>query len=166
MPWIEFTTFEDDVLARIKFVLTDNIEIEQELMSIPSTSIKLPMEYYDMLSQGLKKAKIHFNGNIFDAMVEGITTDPETQTIDVNLSHLIKTWDFRQIPTNKAVKAKKLQDVLKDKDFIYDDSWTLSVDDDAKEEEIDYVYSRQGKLEALTQTMELTQDLWWRVRLD
>ena len=166
MPWIEFTTFEDNVLARIKFVLEDTIEINQELMSVPSTSIKMPMEYYDILSQGLKKAKIYFNGNIFDAMVDGITTEPESQTIDVNLSHIIKTWDFRQIPTNKAVKSKKLDDVLKDKDFIYDNSWVISIDDEAKEEEIDYVYSRQGKLEALTQTMELTQDLWWRVRLD
>ena len=28
---------------------------------------------------------------------------------------------------------------------------------------IDYVYSRQNKLEALTKTCELTDDIWWRV---
>lgn len=58
----------------------------------------------------------------------------------------------------------KLQDIYNDKNFAYP-GWSIDFQDGAEERMIDYVYSRQNKLEALTQTMELTDDLWWRVGL-
>lgn len=166
MPWIEILTFDGVVQARLKLVLNDSIEIDEELMSVPTTSLTLPAEYYGMCANGLKCMKIHFNGNVYDGIIFGVDTNKEDETIDVTLTHLASSWDFRQVPTNKAVKALPIPDIYKDKDFIYDDSWTFEFDDTAKEETIDYVYSRQGKLEAITQTIELTQDLWWRIPLN
>ena len=58
----------------------------------------------------------------------------------------------------------KLQDIYDDKNFAYP-GWAIDFQDGSEERMIDYVYSRQNKLEALTQTMELTDDLWWRVGL-
>lgn len=166
MPWLEITTFENAVLARVKYILNDSIDIDEELMSVPTTQLTLPIEYYDILAHGLKKIKIHFNGNIFDGIVFGIKQNNEEETIDVSLTHCATCWDFRQVPTNKAMKEKSIPDIYKDKDFIYDNTWTLNYDDNAKDTMIDYVYSRQGKLEALTQTMNLTEDLWWRIPLN
>ena len=166
MPWLEITTFEDEVLARLKYVLNDSIEIDEELMSVPTTQITLPIEYYDLVAHGLKKIKIHFNGNIFNGIVFGVDTNNEDETIDISLTHFASSWNFRQVPTNKAIKAKKIPDIYKDDDFVYDKTWTFNYDDVAKEEEIDYVYSRQGKLDALTQTMNLTDTLWWRIPLN
>lgn len=60
--------------------------------------------------------------------------------------------------------ADKLQDIYNDKNFAYP-GWQIEFEDGAGDRMIDYVYSRQNKLEALTQTMELTEDLWWRVGL-
>lgn len=58
----------------------------------------------------------------------------------------------------------KLEDIYNDKNFAYP-GWQIDFLDGSENQMIDYVYSRQNKLEALTQTMELTDDLWWRVDL-
>lgn len=58
----------------------------------------------------------------------------------------------------------KLQDIYDDKNFAYP-GWLIDFQDGSENQMIDYVYSRQNKLEALTQTMELTDNLWWRVGL-
>ena len=59
--------------------------------------------------------------------------------------------------------ADDLADIYADTNFAYP-GWVLNFSDHAKEQTIDYVYSRQDKLDALTQTMELTEDLFWRVK--
>ena len=56
-----------------------------------------------------------------------------------------------------------LADIYADTNFAYP-GWVLNFSDHALEQTIDYVYSRQNKLDALTQTMELTEDLFWRVK--
>ena len=60
--------------------------------------------------------------------------------------------------------ADKLEDIYNDKNFAYP-GWEIDFKDSSGSQVIEYVYSRQNKLEALTRTMELTQDLWWRVGL-
>lgn len=56
----------------------------------------------------------------------------------------------------------KLEDIYHDMNFAYP-GWQIDFQDDSATRMIDYVYSKQNKLEALTQTVELTDDLWWRV---
>lgn len=56
----------------------------------------------------------------------------------------------------------ELEDVYADMNFAYP-GWVIEYSEDAKKFIVDYVYSRQDKLDALTKTMELTPDLFWRV---
>ena len=58
--------------------------------------------------------------------------------------------------------ADKLLDIYNDTNFAYP-GWQIEWLNGAENRYIDYVYSKQNKLEALTQTVELTEDLWWRV---
>ena len=58
----------------------------------------------------------------------------------------------------------QIGDIYNDANFAYP-GWQIDFQDDSDSQMIDYVYSRQNKLEALTQTMELTENLWWRVGL-
>lgn len=58
----------------------------------------------------------------------------------------------------------KIEDTYNDKNFAYP-GWNIDYQDGG-DHMIDYVYSRQNKLDALTQTMELTDDLFWRVGLE
>ena len=55
-----------------------------------------------------------------------------------------------------------LEDIYNSMEFAYP-GWNIEFQGDAGDEMIDYVYSKQNKLEALTQTMELTDNLFWRV---
>lgn len=56
----------------------------------------------------------------------------------------------------------KLSDIYNDMNFAYP-GWQIDWQDGSGSRTIDYVYSRQNKLEALTKTVELTDDLFWRV---
>lgn len=56
----------------------------------------------------------------------------------------------------------QISDIYNDNNFAYP-GWNIDYQDDSGTTTIDYVYSRQNKLEALTKTMELTEDLFWRV---
>lgn len=55
-----------------------------------------------------------------------------------------------------------LGDIYSDTNMAYA-GWAFDWQDDSEDRLIDYVYSKQNKLEALTKTMELTPDLFWRV---
>lgn len=56
----------------------------------------------------------------------------------------------------------QLEDIYNDMNFAYP-GWRIDYQDESESTLIDYVYSRQNKLDALTKTMELTEDLFWRV---
>ena len=57
----------------------------------------------------------------------------------------------------------ELADIYADMNFAYP-GWVMNYQHGSAKKIIDYVYSRQNKLDALTKTMELTEDLFWRVR--
>ena len=57
----------------------------------------------------------------------------------------------------------ELSDIFSEMNMAYP-GWRMNYADGVADRIIDYVYSRQNKLDALTKTVELTQDLFWRVR--
>lgn len=56
----------------------------------------------------------------------------------------------------------QVQNIYEDNNFAYP-GWNITFSSNAQKTKIDYVYSRQNKLDALTKTCELTSDLAWRV---
>ena len=84
-------------------------------------------------------------------------------SVDVEVNLTAQEEPSYNVIDDPAV-VDKLQDIYDDKNFAYP-GWDIDFQDSSDERMIDYVYSRQNKLEALTQTMELTDDLWWRVGL-
>lgn len=77
-------------------------------------------------------------------------------TIEVEVTEA----DAPDIPDPSIVD--QVSDIYNDDNFAYP-GWNIDYQDDSGSTTIDYVYSRQNKLEALTKTMELTEDLFWRV---
>ena len=70
------------------------------------------------------------------------------------------TPDYSTLPDPNV--ADKLLDIYNDTNFVYP-GWKIDWRNGAENRYIDYVYSKQNKLDALTETVELTEDLWWRV---
>lgn len=117
------------------------------------------------------------------------TVSPDTETLEVDFSavkvtygtYSVKFYVTKEVEgeekeisvsvdcivagenSGDATVADDLADIYADANFAYP-GWKLNFSDHALEQTIDYVYSRQNKLEALDQTMELTEDLFWRVR--
>lgn len=82
-------------------------------------------------------------------------------SVEVNLT---STEEPKYETVDDPAVVDKLEDIYNDKNFAYP-GWEIDFQDGSENQMIDYVYSRQNKLDALTQTMELTENLWWRVGL-
>lgn len=79
-------------------------------------------------------------------------------TIDVRVDEIV-TEGYENLD---QVVIDKLQDIYDDTNMAYP-GWEIQYLDGSEDTMIDYVYSREGKLDALTKTMENTTDLFWRV---
>lgn len=278
---------QGNLIIRGKQIL-NTISIDNELMVAPSTNLVLPIDYLKVID-GREEIKIFLDEcRVFWGIVWDIEVDKESETIELDLRHVVTEWQYRQISVNHAMQNKKLnivymgdettrnkgndevitasgfdiglkagkkltkakiiskaratawqisngdkvdvtgvkiekcetkdgkekcqettiteagtykitfstkrgtkvsveiqveekyepdystlddpaiadkiEDIYNDMNFAYP-GWDIQFRDGAGSEVIEYVYSRQNKLEALTRTMELTQDLWWRVGL-
>lgn len=87
----------------------------------------------------------------------------QTVTGNTKLTIDVRVDDLSQDYTNlEEYVIDKLGDVYGDTNMAYP-GWVINYEEGTEDTLIDYVYSRQGKLEALTKTMENTPDLFWRV---
>lgn len=148
-------------VKRFKHILS-KLSYGYGMMDVPETEITLPIDYLQWLGNR-KQVRIHLGKRRFLGFVDGIDTDTTEGTIKVKIAHIAREWRFRQVPTNHAVKKLTMDRVYEDGKMSYSSAWTLDFDEAAKKQVIDYVYSRQNKLDALTKTCELTQDIWWRI---
>ena len=100
----------------------------------------------------------NFNGNqVGEYTLTASTAQGTSITVKIEVVSSGTGYDTLDDP---AV-VDKLEDIYNDKNFAYP-GWQIEFRDGSENQMIDYVYSRQNKLEALTETMELTEDLWWR----
>lgn len=176
-----FEIYKKGELVKRGNEILGDLDWSNELMYVPSTSIDLPITYREFIT-GREEVKIYVNDKCFFGIVVGIEENKPTESMKVELEHVIREWSYRQISVNNAIKAKtinviyqeeegegdptvsdQLAHIYSDKNFAYP-GWVLNMSDKAKGTKIDYVYSRQHKLDALTKTVELTPDLFWRVR--
>lgn len=103
----------------------------------------------------------NFNGNVpGDYTLTATTAKGSSITITLK----VRDADAGYGTLDDPAVVDKLEDIYNDKNFAYP-GWQIDFQDGSEDRMIDYVYSRQNKLDALTQTMELTDDLWWRVGL-
>lgn len=70
--------------------------------------------------------------------------------------------EYKTESASEASIIDNIEDIFGDMNMAYP-GWRIDYQDDSASRMVDYVYSRQNKLEALTKTMELTPDLFWRV---
>lgn len=159
-PYFEILEFGK---AKKRFDLSlSDISFDVELMDVPTISLTNVQELLPYL-QGRKEIKIYTENAVFYGNTQSLDIDTVNGTIEINLKHIVSEWEYRQVPTNYAFKNKKIPEIYKDEQMIYSKEWKMNYDESVDKEIIDYVYSRQSKLEALTKTCELTKNLFWRI---
>lgn len=92
--------------------LLNNPSWTNELMTTPTTSISLPIDYLEYLS-GREHIKLFLNNKCFWGIVKDITVNKVNETIDLSLSHHIDEWNNRQISINNAISDKELNIIYK-----------------------------------------------------
>lgn len=142
--------------------MINGISWTNEPMEIPSCSLSLPI-YEAEKFDGNIDVKIIIYDKMFDGIVKTITLNKDEETADIQLDHKIAEWDDRQIPENYTVKNRNFPDVFSQSPFLYSTAWYLNCDEAAMKANINYAFSRQGHLEALSKACSLTDDIWWRV---
>lgn len=133
-----------------------------EANEIPSCSFTVPAYDADKFD-GHMDCKVLIYEKIFDGIVKSIEINKENETANIELDHKVSEWDYRQIPVNYTVKNRTFPDVFSQSPFLYSTEWYMDFDAVAHTEKINYAFSRQGHLEALTKATSLTDSLWWRV---
>lgn len=142
--------------------LLNDLSWTNELMYVPETEITLPL-HYDKYFKTRADVKIYINNKVFHGRTISVPErNTERATITIRLAHVINEWNNRQINTNLAAKNRRVNDIYSTLDFRHP-GWNMNFLQDSSNRKIDYVYSRQTKLEGLTKTCELTTDLFWRV---
>lgn len=162
IPYFEILEF-GNVKKRFQLSLS-NISMSNEMMSTPTIDIDGVAELLPYL-RGRKEIRVYTGNAIFYSNTQSVNVNTNTGVLSISCSHVIKEWEYRQVPTNYATKDKTIPQIYEDDEMKYSNEWIMSFDEKASQEVIDYVYSRQDKLSALTRTCELTPDLFWRVPL-
>ncbi|MDG4968245.1 phage tail tip lysozyme [Lactococcus lactis] len=129
---------------------------------VPSCTFTIPI-YEAEKFDGHMDCKVIIFKKVFDGIVKMITLNKDEETATIELDHKISEWDYRQIPNNYTVKNETFPSVFCQSPFLYSTDWYVNNDAQAQKEKINYAFSRQGHLEALTKAVSLTDKLWWRV---
>lgn len=109
-----------------------------------------------------QKLKVEVLSTDLKAEMGAYTITFQTETHNTTLTIDVKVTDEENYPSLEPAVVDQLRDIYNDMNMAYE-GWQIDWQDDSANRTIDYVYSRQNKLEALTKTMEITPDLFWRV---
>lgn len=148
------TQYIKDIIGGISWTIEPN--------QIPSCQFTIPITDVDKLD-GHMDVRVIIYGKMFDGIVKAIDLDKDNETATVQLDHKISEWDYRQIPNNYTVKNQTFPEVFCQSPFLYSTDWYVNTDSEAQKDKVNYAFSRQGHLEALTKAVTLTDNLYWRV---
>lgn len=107
-----FEVFHKGNLIKRGNDILETLEWENELMTVPSLNLLLPITYYEYIS-GHDEIKVYVNGKVFWGIVERIDDNKEEETMTVYLEHVVNEWTYRQISINNAIKDKKVNIIYK-----------------------------------------------------
>ena len=100
-----------NLIKRGTSILGD-LDWSNELMFVPSTDIKLPIEYREFFV-GREEIKIFTNNKCFWGIVMGIEEDKQNEVLNLKLEHVINEWTYRQISVNNAIKDQNINVIFK-----------------------------------------------------
>lgn len=92
--------------------LIGGIRWSNELMYIPTTTIRIPITYREYLN-GHDEFKIFVNDKVFWGVIKKVVEDKENEVLRVYLDHVVCEWEYRQIAVNNAIKDSKVNIVYK-----------------------------------------------------
>lgn len=160
---VEITDFASkQVLARTDCVLS-SFSANYELDKIPTASLILPIEFYESL-ECRAEIKVTIDDYVWCGLVDSVTFDKNNETAEINMSHIFTEWLHETVPMNLAVKQLPIPALYgAPLDFQHSSGWAVNFDATAAATPIEYLFSRQNKIEALNAIIENTEDIHFRI---
>lgn len=156
-----FEVLRNGVVIKRGKSLLGTLSWTNELMYIPTAKMTVPIEYVEFFG-AREEVRLFTNKKMFHGIVVGTSANKVSETLEITLNHVIGEWQYKQVPTNIAIKGDTISQLYAMPEFLYA-GWNINYLQGSGGYDVDYVYSRQNKLDALTKTCELTRDLFWRV---
>ena len=151
--------YRNGPLVKVGTSVLSELTIQEKLGAVPTATLTIPITEWSFFDTRVE-VTIDTGDYTFCGLVESVTVNKVNETVDIALNHILAEWEFDAIPINVAVKQTPISTLYSVLDFARD-LWTVDIQDDYP---IEYTYSRQNKLEALTSTIENTKDIFWRVK--
>lgn len=107
-----FEIFKQGILIKRGRDILGGIKFSNELMYVPTTTIKLPVWYRGYLN-GHDEMKIFVNGKVFWGIIKKVKEDKDDETVTVYLDHVVSEWEYREISVNNAIKDQNINVVFK-----------------------------------------------------
>lgn len=108
------------------------------------------------------EVRFHHSDKVFQGVITDLAPDYDNMTMTITATHIIQEWERVQLPTNRAIKFVQLRDVMAHPEFR-PAAWNVDLQNDLADYYIDYVFSKETQLDALTTITEMTPYAHWRV---
>lgn len=189
-----FEIYRDGKLIKRGVEFLNEPSWSNELMYVPTTTLTLPIYYKDFLDGReevkifigdkcfwgiVKEIKLNKADETVEIDLDHVISEWEYRQISVNRaikeSSLNIIYQEEEESTDSEEEEEEeteeidpsvqdtLDHIFHDVNFAYP-GWKIEFLDDTGDITVDYVFSKQNKLEALSQIMELTPDVFWRVK--
>ena len=101
---------------------------------------------------------------VFWGIIDGFEIDYAHYSVSLDLSHIVAEHRTQFMPVNLIVKNMPLKNLYNHMDFAMD-GWMYEFSDKAANSRIEYTFSAENKLAAISECVEQTEDIHWRVKL-
>lgn len=145
----------------------DKIKLETKIDTVPTMTLAIPLAEMpkNRASWNTMQIKVFLGQKyVFWGIIDSFEIDYAHYSVKLKLSHIVAEHRNYFMPVNLIVKSMPLKNLYNNMDFAVD-GWMYEFSQHAAEQRIEYTFSAENKLAAITECVEQTEDIHWRVKL-
>ena len=163
--WYDFIDQNGAVIARGNHFL-EKISMTNSIDTVPTMKLKIPLaEMPKEPNWNTIQVKVYLDKKyIFWGIIDEFNIDFADYSVELDLSHIVAEHRTQYMPVNLIVKSMPLKNLYNHMDFNMP-GWVYEFSPKAAETRIEYTFSGESKLEAISEAVDQTEDIHWRVKL-
>lgn len=145
----------------------DQISIDSQIDTVPTMTLTIPLAEMpsNRASWNTMQIKVHLGDKyVFWGIIDGFSIDYAHYAVSLDLSHIVAEHRTQFMPVNLIVKNMPLKNLYNHMEFGMD-GWVYEFSPKAADTRIEYTFSAEHKLAAISECVEQTEDIHWRVKL-
>ena len=147
--------------------ILEKLSIDYDIDTVPTMTLRIPLAEMpkDRRVWNTMQIKVFLGQKyVFWGIIDSFEIDYANYAVSLALSHIVAEHRTQFMPVNLIVKNMPLKNLYNHMDFAMD-GWMYEFSDKAAASRIEYTFSAENKLEAISECVEQTEDIHWRVKL-